>query len=337
MKKFVLVFVLLLSVNLFVPTIYYHTYYGSSAEQAETQDFFTDISKTDNNTTDNNTENINTNYTLYNLETHQLQEMDLISFLVGSAACEMPASYEMEAIKAQMIACHSYYLYCKQNGVPHDDLNLSYDQRYMSKYASKERLQEYWGVAFDEHYQKFLRCAEEVKDLIVAYKDDVALTTYYAVSCGKTQPSKDEWGADFEYLTCVESETDVLSDIYLKVKSFTMQEFYDRLMTSFSGLKLDLENPDKWISNVTYNSAGYVSAVDIGGLTILGRDFRKYFELNSSCFMVFYEDDEFSIATKGYGHGVGMSQFGANQLSQQGKTYKDILLYYYPGTDIKKL
>ena len=337
MKKFVLVFVFLLSVNLFVPAIYYHTYYGTVSGQAETKDFFTDISKIDNNTASNNNDRTSTIYTLYNLETHQLQEMDLISFLVGSAACEMPASYEMEAIKAQMIACHSYYLYCKQNGVPHDDLNLSYDQRYMSKYASKERLQEYWGVAFDEHYQKFLRCAEEVKNLIVTYNNEVALTTYYAVSCGKTQPSKEEWGADFEYLTCVESETDVLSDNYLKVKSFTLQEFYDRLMTSFSGLNLDLENPDKWISNISYNSAGYVSTVDIGGLKVLGRDFRRYFELNSSCFMVFYEDGEFSIATKGYGHGVGMSQFGANQLSQQGKTYKDILLYYYPGTNIRNL
>ena len=338
MKHFILVFVFLLSVNIFVPLIYYRTYYNPANGQALNENSvsdFTDYSS-DNNTPEEDSSK-ETVYTLYNLENHQLEEIDLVSFLVGSAACEMPALYEMEAIKAQMIACHSYYLYCKQNGVPHDDLNLSFDQRYMSKYASKERLQEYWGVSFDANYQKFLRCAEEVKNLIVTFDNKAALTTYYAVSCGKTQTSAAEWGQDFEYLTCVDSENDVLSDNYLKVKTFTVQDVYDRLKTSFSGIDISMETPDKWFGDISYNPSGYVDYINIGGVKVLGRDFRKYFELNSSCFMVFFEDNEFSIATKGYGHGVGMSQFGANQLSQQGKSYKDILLHYYPGTDISQL
>ena len=338
MKNFILVFVFLLSVNIFVPIVFYTVHLNSGNKVTETEDYFynSDQSPSGSDYQPDTTSRTET-YTLYNLETHQLESMDIISFLVGSAACEMPAYYEMEAIKAQMIACHSYYLYCKQNGVPHDDLNLSYDQRYMNKYASKERLQEYWGVSFDENYQKFLRCAEEVKNLTVAYNDDIALTTYYAVSCGKTQPSFDEWGREYPYLTCVESENDTLSDNYIKIKNFSAQETFDRLSTSFSGIKLDLENPDQWFGDIFYNSSGYVTYIEAGGVKISGRDFRRYFELPSSCFMVFYEDGDFSIATKGYGHGVGMSQFGANQLSQQGKNYKEILSYYYPGTDIKVL
>ena len=112
---------------------------------------------------------------------------------------------------------------------------------------------------------------------------------------------------------------------------------YDRFMTSFSGLVLDMENPDEWFGEIVYNQSGYVDTVSVGGVKILGRDFRRYFELNSSCFMVFYEDGQFSIATKGYGHGVGLSQFGANQLSQQGKSYKDILAHYFPNTKIENL
>lgn len=343
MKNFILVFALLLAINIFTPVIYYHIYYedghaDNNKPNSESSDvFFGEDSNIDNTDHVEQFSDANSVYTLYNLETHELEQMDLISFLVGSAACEMPASYEMEAIKAQMIACHSYYLYCKQNGVPHDDLNLSFDERYMQKYASKERLQEYWGMGFDDNYQKFLRCADEVKNMIVTYNSKVALTTYYAVSCGKTQTSEAEWGTRLDYLTAVESPDDVLSDSYLKVKTFPVQEMYDRFMTSFSGLVLDMENPDGWFGEIVYNQSGYVDTVSVGGVNILGRDFRRYFELNSSCFMVFYEDGQFSIATKGYGHGVGLSQFGANQLSQQGKSYKDILAHYFPNTKIENL
>ena len=338
MKNLISVFILLLAINVFLPVLYYHLYYGQADARTDAEDFFSDSSQTSDSseyTADSSTESAQ--YMLYNLETHELEEMDLISFLVGSAACEVPVTYEMQTIKAQMIACHSYYLYCKENGVPHDDLNLSYDERYMQKYASKERLQEYWGMSFDENYQKFLRCANEVKDLILTFDGKTALTTYYAVSCGKTQSSEAEWGTPLDYLTCIESPDDVLSDSYLKVKSFTTQEMYDRFLTSFSGLSLDIGSAESWIGDIVYNESGYVDTVEVSGVKILGRDFRKYFELNSSCFMIFYEDGEFSVATKGYGHGVGMSQFGANQLSQQGKTYEEILAYYFPGTTLEKI
>ncbi|MBE6887543.1 MAG: SpoIID/LytB domain-containing protein [Ruminococcaceae bacterium] len=336
MKNLISVFVLLAAINISLPVVYYHIYYRTPAGHAGSEDAVaeqTDPFVQDNNNFFQNSTPDNT-YTLYNLETHELEEMDLVSFLVGSAACEMPASYEMQAIKAQMIACHSYYLYCKQNGVPHDDLNLSFDERYMQKYASKERLQEYWGLSFDDNYHKFLKCADEVKNLILTCDGEVALTTYYAVSCGKTQSSDAEWGAPLDYLTIVESSADALSDNYLKVKNFTVQEMYDRFMTSFSGINLDMAAPESWIGNIVYNESGYVDTVEVNGVKILGRDFRKYFELNSSCFMIFYDDNQFSVATKGYGHGVGMSQFGANQLSQQGKNYTEILAHYFPGTQL---
>ncbi len=335
MKNFVYVFILLLAINIFLPIFYYFVYSKSSIGQV--------IDKTDTSLSDKDplisTENDykEGKYALYNLETKELEEMDLISFLVGSAACEVPVTYEMEAIKAQMIACHSYYLYCKKNGVPSDDLNLSFDERYMQKYASKERLMEYWGISFNDNYQKFLNCANDIKDMVLKYDGEIALTPYYAVSCGKTQTSENEWGRPLEYLKCVESADDTISDDYLKVKTFTVQEMYDRFTTSFTGFTLDIEKPEEWIGDIDYNESGYVSTVNVGGVKILGKDFRKFFELPSSCFMIFYEDGQFSIATKGFGHGVGMSQFGANQLSQKGKTHQDILMYYFPGTQLTTL
>ncbi len=331
MKKFIVVFILLFCINMFVPPAYYK-FYSASGQLISPANDPDNTGSPD----ENNGENIQSGDTfdLYNLATQEMCQIDLISFLVGSAACEMPAVYCDEAIKAQMVACHSYYLYCKENGVPEEDMNLSFDERYMKKYASKQKLQEYWGTSFDEYYEKFLRCANEVKDKILTYDGSPALSTYYAVSCGKTQSSLNQWGNDLPYLKCVESPDDVLSDSYLKITTYTVQEMYDRFMAGFTGFTLSTENPQDWIGDITYNESGYVSFVEVADVKITGNDFRRYFDLPSSCFMIFFEDNQFSIATKGYGHGVGLSQFGANQMAESGISYSSILNHYFPGCSL---
>ena len=334
MKKFAGIFIFLFCINAFVPVLYYQLYYNTDLNQLSS---FTGDNNADNSIATPAPDVQPVTYDLYNLATQELCTMDRLSFLVGSAACEMPASYNEEAIKAQMIACHSYYLYCKENGVPDEDLNLSFDERYMKKYASKQRLQEYWGMSFNEYYEKFLRCANEVSDIILKYNDSVALTPYYAVSCGKTQSSEAEWGTALPYLKCVESSEDALSDDYLKVTTFSVSEMYDRFMTYFTGFELSTENPEEWFGEIIYNESGYVTTVEVADIKITGREFRKCFELPSACFMVFYEDGEFSVATKGYGHGVGLSQFGAETMAQNGKTYAEILKHYFPGTELSEL
>ena len=340
MKSFIGIFIFLFCVNAFVPVLYYQIYYRTNINQLT--EFISDKppeeninDKTDNYINSSDMQDIT--YDLYNLATQELCTMDRIAFLVGSAACEMPASYSEEAIKAQMIACHSYYLYCKENDIPDEDLNLSFDERYMQKYASKQRLQEYWGMSFNEYYEKFLRCAKDVSDIIVTHNNSAALTSYYAVSCGKTQSSEAEWGTALPYLKCVESSEDALSDDYLKVTTYSVSEMYDRFMTYFTGFELSTENPDEWFGEIIYNESGYVTTVEVSDIKITGREFRKCFELPSACFMVFYEDGEFSVATKGYGHGVGLSQFGAETMAQNGKTYAEILKHYFPGTELSEL
>ncbi|MBR2027641.1 MAG: SpoIID/LytB domain-containing protein [Oscillospiraceae bacterium] len=340
MKKFIGIFIFLFCINAFVPVLYYNIYYspGINLPDGYATDNMQNSSISDtphNSTAPDDTQTVT--YDLYNLATQELCTMDRISFLVGSAACEMPASYNEEAIKAQMIACHSYYLYCRENGVPDEDINLSFDERYMSKYASKQRLQEYWGMSFNEYYEKFLRCANEVSNIIVKYNNSVALTPYYAVSCGKTQSSEAEWGNALPYLKCVESTGDALSDNYLKLTTFSVQDMYDRFMTCFTGFELSTENPEDWFGETYYNESGYVTAIEVADIKITGSQFRKCLELPSACFIVFYEDGEFSVATKGYGHGVGLSQFGADTMAENGKNYAEILQHYFPGTVLDKL
>lgn len=337
MKNFIAVFIFLFCVNIFVPVLYYQIYYSDNTDFSS--DYIAENiyeNQTDKNITEKYTGTGDT-YDLYNLETQEMCTMDRLSFLVGCAACEMPASYEEDAIKAQMIACHSYYLYCTENGVPDEDLNLSFNEKYMQKYASKQRLQEYWGMSFNEYYEKFLRCAKEVSNIIVTYDNSPALTSYYAVSCGKTQTSENEWGTALPYLKCVDSAEDALSNDYLKVNVFSVQDMHDRFMTTFTGFELSTENPEDWFGETVYNESGYVTTVEVADIKITGREFRKCFDLPSACFMVFFDDGEFSVATKGYGHGVGLSQFGANSMAENGKNYVEILQHYFPDTDLARI
>lgn len=329
MKKFITVFIVLLLINTMVPVVYYKLYYSNTTIPTPKATPF----PSNNSLLDTEKPIDNSKVKIYNLNSKELEEIPLMDFLVGAAACEMPASYEGEAIKAQMIAIHSYYLYLQQTSSPKQ---YTYNEPLMQGYAGKQQLQQFWGMNFNDYYQKYLRCADEVKDIIATYDGKSAMTTYFAVSCGKTQSSQDEWGEKLEYLVSCDSSFDAVSEKYLQVKEFTVQQMYDRLMSGFSGFELDVEKPAEWFGDITYNEAGYVTDVMVKKAKLKGTDLRKNLELSSSCFMIFFEDNKFSIATKGYGHGVGMSQFGANQLSQQGKNYSDILKYYYNGISLVK-
>ncbi|MBR5520944.1 MAG: SpoIID/LytB domain-containing protein [Oscillospiraceae bacterium] len=327
MKNFLAVFLLILSMNIITPVIYCKIYDNTlsdiSPAPAAT---FTPVETAESK-----------NITVIDSNTGQLLELSLTDYLIGAAACEMPVTYEAEAIKAQMIAIHSYYEYCKRNPRYLENDYISVDESRMQGYASTARLQQYWGINYYDYYNKFARCAQEVKDMLLTYNMEPALTTYYAVSCGKTRSSREMWGQNLDYLTTIESTFDGISDDYLQMNSFTVSEMYTILKSTFPFLEIEEDTPEKWFGNIIYNESGYTKFIPVGTDNIPGDQFRTALNLPSSCIMIFFEDGKFSVATKGYGHGVGMSQFGANQLSQQGKTYKEILSYYYPGTQLNTL
>lgn len=326
MKNFVIIFIFLLAVNLLVPVGYAKIYTRlDKIDTGEKTEEYVQPRTSDETVV------------LFDKSTDSLIEVELVDYLVGAAACEMPALYEAEAIKAQMIAIHSYYRYCLDHPEYLDGGYITVNEEKMLGYTSKTRLTEYWGMSFYDYYNKFLRCANEICDEILTYDGQAALTTYYAVSCGKTCSSRDLWGQELEYLTSVDSSFDAVSDNYLKIKEFEVNELYTVLKSTFPFLEITEGEPEKWFGDIIYLDSGYAKYVPVGIDKIPGDQFRDALGLPSSCVMVFLEDDVFSVATKGYGHGVGMSQFGANQLSQQGKNYKEILLHYYPNTVLKEI
>ena len=274
---------------------------------------------------------------IYDKSTDSVKELALKDYLIGAAACEMPALYEENAIKAQMIAIHSYYLYCKENPEHLEKGYIETDEKNMKGYADKTRLMDFWQMEFYDYYAKFERCAEEVADMIITYKGRPAMAVYHAVSCGKTASSKDVWGSDVDYLVSVDSANDRISDSYLKIKEFEKDTMYSLLRIKYPNINLDEEKPEEWFGDVIYTDSGYASYVQIGTDMVPAPQLREVLGLQSACMMIFYEEGVFSIATKGYGHGVGLSQFGANQMSIQGKDYRQILRHYYPGTKLETI
>lgn len=275
--------------------------------------------------------------TLMDRQSGEMMEIPLKDYLIGAAACEMPALYEKEAIKAQMVAVHSYYLYCQENPEHLKNGYIEINEDKMSGYASPERLMEYWQMDYYDYYNKFVSCADEVLDKILTYDGKPALTSYYAVSCGKTADSKDVWGQSLPYLVSVDSSHDQISDNYLQVKKIDKDSMFSLLRINYPNIKLEEDRPENWFGDIIYTDSGYAGFVTVGSDLVPADQIRNVLGLPSTCLMIFYEDETFSIATKGYGHGVGLSQFGANQLSQQGLKYNEILEYYYPGTKIEPL
>lgn len=326
MKNFIGIFIFLLLINRFVPVFYCKVY--SQLPEIETEY---------NSEAPVEEKEAGQTVTLMDSKTGQLMEIPLKDYLIGAAACEMPALYEKEAIKAQIAAIHSYYLYCRQHPEHLKNGYITVDESKLSGYASASRLMEFWQMDYYDYYAKFSRCVDEVIDKVITYDDQPALTSYYAVSCGKTADSKDVWGQPLPYLVSIDSSHDQISDNYLQVKTIAKDSMFSLLRLNYPNIELDESMPESWFGDIIYTDSGYASYVTVGSDLVPADQIRDVLGLPSTCLMIFYEDDNFSIATKGYGHGVGLSQFGANQLSQQGKKYDEILQYYFPGTEIGQL
>ncbi len=326
MKNFIGIFIFLLLVNVLVPVTYSKVYSVIPIEENNQSE---KLQSTTNSTEEK--------VSLYDTQTNAVIELSLEDYLIGAAACEMPALYEENAIKAQMIAIHSYYLYCKDNPDSLEKGYIEINEKNLKGYASQARLMEFWQMDYYDYYSKFKRCADEVINKILVYDNKPAMTVYHAVSCGKTADSKDVWGRPLPYLISVDSTYDQISDNYLKIKEIDKSTMFSLLSIKYPNVKIDEDTPEEWFGEIIYTDSGYASYVEIGGDLVPAGQIRDILGLQSTCLMVFYEDDTFSIATKGYGHGVGLSQHGANRMSAQGKNYTEILRHYYPGTTIKNI
>lgn len=277
--------------------------------------------------------NISSDYfRILNCDTGEIEKIKADEYIFGVVAAEMPASYETEALKAQAVAAYTFSCY-KRNINQNLDYDLSTDYKTYQSYITKEAARERWGENADLYEEKIEKAVKSVSGYILTYQNKPALAVYHAISSGKTESCKNVWGKDYPYLQSVSSEYDKLSPDYISVAEFTVQELEASLKEKieFSG---DAKN---YFGKSTKTSAGTVKETAVCNQKIKGSEVRSLLNLRSSAFDVSYTNEKFVFTVYGYGHGVGMSQFGANYLAKQGATFKEILNTYYNGCKLKKI
>lgn len=261
--------------------------------------------------------------------------MNMEDYIIGVVSAEMPASFSDEALKAQAVAARTYAIR-KVNNEPeqHKGAELCTDFAHCQAYIDKKQAKSNWGRDYSKNINKIKNAVLSTSGQYLAYGNEPAITVFHSCSNGITEKASDVWGGDIAYLTNVESPGDLLRKDYVSKCEFTEDEFIKKL-EEFLGKTVDKTLP--YIENVSHTTGGNVSEIKIYGNTIKGTDVRKIFSLKSTSFELQKKDSKFVFTVTGNGHGVGMSQYGADKMAQDGKSCSEILYHYYPGTKIANL
>ncbi len=274
---------------------------------------------------------------LYNEANGQVLTVSVAEYLIGAVASELPMTWPDAALQAQAIACHSYILYCKEHAdtTAMDGAYLAVDPARRQGYMTDEILQSYWGDDYEANYARLAALVAQVLDVVVLFDGAPAATSYFAISNGTTESSAIVWGEALPYLTSVSSTADANAEGYTETVTYTTAQVENILYTAF-GIAPNGLDPTQYFGAFTLTDAGYIASIEVCGTSIAGTTFRTAFALRSSCFWVVYSDDaeSFSFTTLGYGHGVGLSQWGAYFMAEGGSSYADILAHYYPYTTL---
>ena len=259
------------------------------------------------------------------------EEQELEEYLVGVVAAEMPASFEMEALKAQAVAARTYAVYqMDTQGISLSQVQEAGGQAYISEDQRRER----WQEKFEQYEKKIRTAVESTAGEILVYDQEPILAAFHAISAGATEDAENLWsGEDLPYLQSVPSPMDTTSTEYVYTVSLTEEETAALLQQADPELILAEGSLIDQMQVLSRSDAGYIEQMQIGNRTYTGAQVRTALGLRSADFTITYKNGMFTITTYGYGHGGGMSQYGANALALDGMTYQDILAYYY--TDIQ--
>ncbi len=265
-------------------------------------------------------------------KSNTVETVDRLDYICGVVAAEMPAEYEKEALKAQAVAADTF-LRRRQTAASGKAYDISDDYTVDQAYLSEAECREKWGEKADTYLEKIRSAVRETEYDTVLYEGKPALTVYHAVSSGKTESSADIWGGKLPYLIPVSSDGDRLAPNYKSTVVFSAAELKEKLksLVTFSG------KPEKYVGKAVRTESGAVRTIRLCGTELTGASVRAALDLKSTNFELSFLDGKFSVTTYGRGHGVGMSQYGANRMAKQGSDYREILLWYYPGCTVEKI
>lgn len=258
----------------------------------------------------------------------QTEWVSLNEYLTCVVLAEMPVSFEKEALKAQAVVARTYTMRVAQDAPKHTDADVCTDSTCCQGYTDVQTFLR--GGGSPEEVQYIRELVKSTDGLVLTYEDDLIEATYFSCSGGATEDAVAVWGTDVPYLQSVPSPGEENAAHYTDKVTFSASEFAAKLGLQLSG------DPATWFSDVTYTDGGGVASMNIGGKPFLGTQLRKLLDLRSTAFTVIPDGDRITVQTRGYGHRVGMSQYGADAMAASGNTFSEILSYYYKGTELTK-
>ena len=270
------------------------------------------------------------------LDGEEVKQLSMYAYLSGVVAAEMPASFESEALKAQAVAARTYTLYCMQFCADkHSDADVCSDPNCCKAYADDSALRARWGADYDTYMSKIKNAVAETDGEYLVYEGEPILAVFHSSSNGCTEDSGNVWGSSLPYLQSVKSpETSQEVPGYITDVTVSPDDFSATILAEYPEAVLD-GAPADWFGPLVKDASGRVETAVIGGVSIPGTALRSLFSLRSASIEITAGDDSIVLTTTGYGHGVGMSQYGANALAAQGKDYEEILQWYYTGAVLR--
>lgn len=309
MKRILFVILALIFATLFIPLIIVSMLSGTNAPKSDS-------------------------VSVYIKSEDKVEEMAINDYLKCVVAAEMPVDFNEEALKAQAVAARTY-LASHMQGEPneeHKGADVCSDYAHCQAYISEEERSSSWGDAAKANWEKINGAVEATDGLIIKYDNKPISAVFHSTSSGKTERAADVWGEDIPYLQSVDSQGDTRSPKYTSEVRLSIDEFKRIASENIEGVNWD----NGLYSNIERSDAGGIITLDIGGQNIKGTKFRSIFDLSSTNAEINEGGGAVTMSVRGYGHGVGMSQYGANYLAEEGMGFEDILKSYYTGVKIGK-
>lgn len=274
---------------------------------------------------------------ILNHKTKDIAVMNIKDYIIWNVMAQMPGTFEKEALKAQAVLSHTYIInrYLNEKETPTDSLLgavISTDDTVYPKTFTTDEAKEYYGDKYESALKNVTDAVDEVLNEICIYDNQPIVVAYHTISCGKTESSKDIWNEDVPYLVSVDSTSDEKAEGFSKTTTVSADDFKKNAEKTFS-VTLS-ENSEDWIEITNKTENGTPLTVSLGGKEINANELCTALDLPSQHFEIEIKDENITFKTKGLGHLVGMSQYGANSLAKEGKNYKEILKYYFPETEI---
>ena len=268
----------------------------------------------------------------------EIAALPLEEYLVGAVAGEMPASFHPQALRAQAAACRTFALRRQSEGAPaHPEAAVCADPGCCQVWLSEAERAERWGDSFGI-YEAVVRAAvEDTAGFCLVYRGEPILACFHASSPGVTESSGAVWGTALPYLVSVDTPEGA-GDVpdFVTSAALSPDELRRGVRQIDPGAPFD-GPPETWVGERVLDMGGRVAAIRLGGAAVPGAAVRQVFSLRSACFSLEWTGEQFVFTVEGSGHGVGMSQYGAQVLALQGADWREILAHYYPGAELSAL